>query len=102
VLFCKSGNIIYVKGDSKMARGRRATPKTALMYGIEAKYGKDIKSVIVDVYERTGTLALASSELGIEVSTLSKWFSRFGITLHRTAQPADNSNPTRTPVLTAK
>jgi transposase-like protein len=81
--------------------GRRATKKTAIMYEIETRFGgKDIKDVLIETYNTTGTIANVAETLGVETSTVSKWLTKFNLSIISTIAATPTDEPaSRTPVL---
>lgn len=55
--------------------------KTAQMLSVEKKYGRDIRALLAEMWERTGSQVEMSRELGVTQSTISLWASRLGVVL---------------------
>ena len=60
-----------------------AVRKTPQMQEIEQRHdGQDIRLIIKDLYEKTGTQMAVAKELGLEQSVINIWAARLGINFH--------------------
>lgn len=53
--------------------------KTRRMLEIEEKYGEDISQVLTELYEKLGTQAAVADELEVDISAVSRWQWRLGL-----------------------
>lgn len=60
--------------------------KTPRMLRIEQELGRDIRLVLVDLYNTYGGITQVAGELGIETSVVSIWCARLGIRLRTVAE----------------
>lgn len=72
-----------------------AARKTPQMLAVEARYGKSIEDVLMDLYRRHGTLEKVGAELGgFKRQTMSVWFARLGLATRLLPEPpAANARP---------
>lgn len=63
-----------------------AVYKTRQMFDVEqANNGRDIRFVLIDLYNKVGSQAAVARELGITQQTVDSWFGMLGIqTITRT------------------
>lgn len=55
-------------------------PKTALMRSVErAHAGRDIRLILMDLYNQLGSQAAVAAALGLTQATIQRWFGRCGI-----------------------
>jgi hypothetical protein len=54
--------------------------KTPQMLAIEKEYGRDVRLVIKQLYEETGSQKATATRLGLEQSTMTVWALRLGLT----------------------
>ena len=62
-----------------MARGGGL--KTPMMRLLEMERGRTIDLILVETYNRTGTVPAAAKELGISPAIYRRWLKAFGIRL---------------------
>lgn len=56
--------------------------KTRQMFDIEqANAGRDIRLVLVDLYNRLGSQSAVAKEIGVTQQTIDTWFGMLGITI---------------------
>lgn len=78
------------------------THKTPLMRDVEEMFGgRDIRLVLVDLYNRLGTQKAVAKRLGLSQPTIVNWFQALGIVL-RPRQVAALDEPSASPDSTAK
>jgi transposase-like protein len=63
-----------------------APRKTTVMRMLEDKHGKDIREIIVETYNRCGSVEETAEDLGVSKMGLQKWIKRFGINLRSIAE----------------
>lgn len=61
------------------------------MRAIEQRFGQPIEQVLVDAFNRHGSLQPAAHSLGIDYTTLSKWMSMLDVELRTTAVLAQSA-----------
>lgn len=54
--------------------------KTRQMFDIEQAHdGRDIRLILIDIYNRVGSQAAVGRELGVTQQTIDGWFEQLGI-----------------------
>lgn len=63
-----------------------AAYKTRQMFDVEQAHGgRDIRLVLIDIYNRVGSQAAVAKEIGVSQPTIDTWFAMLGIqTITRT------------------
>ena len=70
----------YVSINDSVEQNLPEVRKTAQMLAIEREYGRDIRLVIKQLYEETGSQKATAARLGLEQSTMTVWALRLGLT----------------------
>lgn len=55
---------------------------------LEQRFGKPIKEIVKEAYDREGSLEAAAHSLGVKPNTFAGWFYRLGLQVKKTASVA--------------
>lgn len=58
---------------------------------IEAEYGKPMRQILIELFEKHGSQTQIAQELGVNQSTISDWVLRCGLREVRRLEPIDQS-----------
>lgn len=72
--------------------------KTREMIDVEARYGYDVRKVLVDLYNALGSQAAVAREIGVSQPTIDNWFERLGIVVTVTTVATIGQPSTPAPV----